>query len=76
MEIKDTLQEIFRNILDLDDLILENETSANDIEGWDSLAHINLVVAIEKEYNIRFALGELQELKNIQDMIFLIEKKI
>ncbi len=76
MEIKDTLQEIFRNILDLDDLVLENETSANDIEGWDSLAHINLVVAIEKKYNIRFALGELQELKNIQDMISLIEKKI
>ncbi len=76
MEIKDTLQEIFRDILDLDDLVLENETSANDIEGWDSLAHINLVVAIEKKYNIRFALGELQELKNIQDMISLIEKKI
>lgn len=76
MEIKDTLQEIFRDILDLGDLVLENETSANDIEGWDSLAHINLVVAIEKKYNIRFALGELQELKNIQDMIFLIEKKI
>ena len=76
MKIKDTLQEIFRDMLDLDDLILENETSANDIEEWDSLAHINLVVAIEREYKIRFALGELQDLKNIQDMISLIEKKI
>ena len=76
MIIRDTLQEIFRDILDLDDLVLKNTTSANDIEEWDSLAHINLVVAIEREYNIKFALGELQDLKNIEDMISLIEKKI
>lgn len=76
MTIKETLQEIFRDILDLDDLILEDETSANDIEEWDSLAHINLVVAIERQYNIKFALGELQNLKNIKDMIHLIEKKL
>ncbi len=76
MSIKETLQEIFRDILDLDDLVLEDETSASDIEEWDSLAHINLVVAIEREYNIKFALGELQDLKNIKDMIKLIEKKV
>lgn len=76
MTIKDTLQEIFRDILDLDDLVLEDTTSASDIEEWDSLAHINLVVAIEREYNIKFALGELQDLKNIKDMIKLIEKKV
>lgn len=76
MTIKETLQEIFRDILDLDDLVLEDETSASDIEEWDSLAHINLVVAIEREYNIKFALGELQDLKNIKDMIKLIEKKV
>lgn len=76
MEIKDKLQEIFRDILDLEDLVLEMETSANDVEEWDSLAHINLVVAIEKEYNIKFALGELQELKNIGDMVKLINKKV
>lgn len=76
MNIKETLQEIFRDMLDLDDLVLENETTASDIEEWDSLAHINLVVAIEREYNIKFALGELQDLKNIEDMIRLIEKNI
>ena len=76
MTTKDTLQEIFRDMLDLDDLVLENTTSASDIEEWDSLAHINLVVAIEREYNIKFALGELQDLKNIEDMIKLIEKKV
>lgn len=76
MNIKDTLQEIFRDMLDLEDLVLENKTTADDIEEWDSLAHINLVVAIEREYSIKFALGELQDLKNIEDMIKLIEKKI
>jgi len=76
MKTIETLQEIFRDILDIEDLVLENTTSASDIEEWDSLAHINLIVAIEKEYNIRFALGELQDLKNIADMINLIEKKL
>lgn len=76
MKTIETLQEIFRDILDIEDLVLENTTSASDIEEWDSLAHINLIVAIEKEYNIKFALGELQDLKNIADMINLIEKKL
>ena len=76
MEIKNTLQEIFRDILDIDDLILDNKTSASDIEEWDSLAHINLVVAIELEYKIKFGLGELQDLKNIEDMINIISNKI
>jgi len=76
MGIKNSLQEIFRDILDIDDIVLENTTSANDIEEWDSLAHINLIVAIEREYNIKFALGELQDLRNIEDMIKLIEQKI
>ena len=76
MEIKNTLQEIFRDILDINDLVLDNQTSASDIEEWDSLAHINLVVAIEREYQIKFGLGELQDLKNIEDMITIITNKI
>lgn len=76
MEIKNTLQEIFRDILDIDDLVLDKQTSASDIEEWDSLAHINLVVAIEREYKIKFGLGELQDLKNIEGMITIITNKI
>lgn len=76
MEIKNKLEEIFREVLDLEDLILEDTTSADDVEEWDSLAHINLVVEIEREYDIRFALGELEELNNIADMVLLITKKI
>ena len=70
------LEEIFRDILDIDDLILELTTTADDIEEWDSLAHINLIVAIEKEFSIRFALGELQDLKDISDMVKLVQNKL
>jgi len=71
-----TLQDIFRDILDQEDLILTPESNANNVDDWDSLAHINLVTAIEKHYKIKFALGELQELKNVGDMIELIKAKL
>jgi acyl carrier protein len=67
---------IFRDVLDEPDLELAGETSAASVDGWDSLAHVNLVVAIEKRYRVKFALGELQALKNVGDMADLIEKKV
>jgi acyl carrier protein len=74
--ILEELQSIFRDILDQPDLILAPESNANNVEDWDSLAHINLVSAVEKHYKIKFALGELQELKNVGDMIGLIKTKL
>ncbi|HEX9199516.1 MAG TPA: acyl carrier protein [Acidobacteriaceae bacterium] len=74
--ILEELQLIFRDILDQPDLVLTPESNASNVEDWDSLAHINLVSAIEKRYKIKFALGELQELKNVGDMIELIEVKL
>jgi acyl carrier protein len=70
------LQEIFRDVLDQPDLILTPESSGENVEDWDSVAHITLVTAIEQHYKIRFALGELQELKNVGDMIELIKLKL
>ncbi|MGD0136566.1 MAG: acyl carrier protein [Bryobacteraceae bacterium] len=69
------LQPIFSDVLDLPDLRLTAESNASDVEGWDSLAHISLVVAIEKRYNIKFALAELRNLKNVGEMADLIVKK-
>ena len=69
------LNAIFSDVLDLPGLQLTPETTAADVEGWDSLAHINLVMAIEKHYKIRFALGELQDLKNVGEMVELITRK-
>ena len=70
------LQPVFRDILDQPDLVLTRESNANNVEDWDSLAHINLVTSIEKRYKIKFGLGELQELKNVGDMIDLIKVKL
>ena len=70
------LQDIFRDVLDQDDLVLTRESNARTVEDWDSLAHIGLVTAIQKKYGIKFALGELQELKNVGDMIDMILVKL
>jgi acyl carrier protein len=74
-EIINELQPILRDILDQPKLILSSESNASNVEGWDSLAHVNLIVAIEKRYGIKFALAELQELKNVGEMAELIRKK-
>ena len=71
-EILHKVQDIFRDIFDEDDLIIQLSSNAETISEWDSLAHINLVTAIEKEFKIRFALGELASLKDVGDMIDLI----
>ena len=70
------IQEIFRDIFDDETLAITRESNASTVEDWDSLAHVNLVTAIQKKYGIKFALAELQELKNVGDMIDLIEKKL
>ena len=73
--ILEQLQPIFQDVLDLPDLVLTRESNASTVEDWDSLAHVNLVTAIERHFKIKIALGELQELKNVGDMVDLIKAK-
>ena len=75
-EVFNGVQDIFRDIFDEDDMVIEDKTSSDDIEDWDSLNHINLVSAIEKEFRIRFALGELMALKDVGAMIDLMIEKL
>ena len=75
-EVFNGVQDIFRDIFDEDDMVIEDKTSSDDIEDWDSLNHINLVSAIEKEFKIRFALGELMALKDVGAMIDLMIEKL
>jgi acyl carrier protein len=70
------LQPIFRDVLDQPELLITEESNGHNVDGWDSLTHINLVSAIEQEFKIRFALGELQDLKNVGDMIVLMRTKL
>jgi acyl carrier protein len=75
-ELFDGVQDIFRDIFDEDDMVIEDKTNSDDVEEWDSLNHINLVSAIEKEFEIRFALGELMALKDVGAMIDLMTEKL
>jgi len=71
----DRLQEIFRDVLRQPGLILTRDSNATNVKGWDSLAHVDLLWNIEHEFSVRFALGETQDLKNVGDLMDLIEKK-
>jgi acyl carrier protein len=66
---------IFQSVFDDDSLVLYASTTASDIDGWDSLAHIRLIVAIEKLFKVRFSAAEIVKLQNVGDMINLISKK-
>ena len=68
----ENIQEIFRDIFDDEFLTIESSTNSDDIEDWDSLNHINLVVAIENEFSIKFGFDELSDLKDVGAMVNLI----
>jgi acyl carrier protein len=70
------LTPIFQDIFDQPTLTITRASNASTVEGWDSLAHVNLVMSIEQHYGIRFALGELEELKNVGEMADLIAVKL
>lgn len=75
MDTMEILNGIFREVFDDDGIVVKRETTADDIDDWDSLSHLNLVIAVEMKFGIKFALGELQSLKNVGDMVDLIVKK-
>jgi len=72
----DQLTNILRDIFLDDSIQLTSATTANDIEGWDSFAHLNVIMAIENTFNIAISDDEVPSLRNIGDMIVLIEKKL
>ncbi|MBQ9135774.1 MAG: acyl carrier protein [Lachnospiraceae bacterium] len=76
MKILEELQEIFRDVFDDDELVISNETTADDIEDWDSLSHMQLVVQIEKAYNIKFTIAEMKKTANVGEFIEMIEGKL
>lgn len=75
-EILNQLKEIFRDQLEDEDLLLTNDTTAMDVENWDSLNHLMLVVGIEKHFKIKFTSEEIISLRNIGDIVSCIEEKV
>ena len=75
-EITEKVNEIFCDIFDDDELVITDETTAADIEDWDSLEQINILVAIEKAFKIKFSVGEVEGLKNVGEMLDLVKAKL
>ena len=74
-EIFEKLHEIFMDVLDLDEVELNEETSADDIEEWDSLSHIQLIVAVEKAFGVKFTSKEIMSWQNVGEMVDCIISK-
>lgn len=74
-EVFEALTEVFCDIFDDEDITLTEETTADDIEDWDSLEHINLIVAVEKKFNIKFSMNEVTSMKNVGAMVDIIVER-
>lgn len=75
-EILKQVNEIFIDVLDNKDIVLVHETTANDVEEWDSLTHIQLVVALEKYFKIRFTSQEIRNWATVGEMVECISSKL
>ena len=69
------VNDIFLDVLDEDDIVLERETTADDVEDWDSLVHMQLILAIEKHFQIKFISSEIMKFRNVGEMCDSIMKK-
>jgi acyl carrier protein len=76
MNTKEILNGVFQLVFEDDTIQITDEMTADDIDGWDSLSHVNLIVAVETQFSIRFNQKELLTFKNVGDLLRSIEGKI
>jgi acyl carrier protein len=74
------LEEVFRQVFDDDEIVLSDSTTADDIDGWDSIMHLNLIIGMEKRFGVKFAAAEIARMKakgqNVGTLIQLLEHKL
>jgi len=75
-EIYKQLTEIFRDLFDDDTIVLTPETTAKDVDGWDSMMHVNVVLAVEMRFKIKFKTSEVESLHNVGHLADLVETKL
>lgn len=76
MDIYERLNKIFRDVFDDDELQLDDEMTSNDVAGWDSLSHINLITMIESDFRVNFSQKELLVFKKVGDLKKCLEQKL
>jgi acyl carrier protein len=75
-EILERLNKIFRDVLQDDELQLTMTTTASDVDGWDSLSHVRLVLTVEKDFSVKLSAAEIGRLKNVGDLVMLLSRRI
>lgn len=76
MNVKEKLQNVFRDVFDDESIVISEGMTAADIEDWDSLMHMNLILNIEQEFGIEFTTNEIMKANNVGEFIEMIEGKI
>jgi acyl carrier protein len=74
-EIFNRVNSVFRDVFDDESITVTGDTTANDIEDWDSLEHINLIVALEEEFGMKFTMGEVTGMKNVGEAVDIISER-
>lgn len=75
-EIYERINEVFQDVFGDDDITVNDNTTAADVDGWDSLRHITLLAAIEDEFDIEFSMGATVKMKNVGEMVDYIEDEV
>ncbi len=80
MDTRENLQDVFREVFGDDELVITDSMTSDDVDGWDSLKHINLILAIEKRFRIKFATAEIAKLaedgQTVGSLLTLVQKKL
>lgn len=74
-EIYERLNEVFRDVFDDEEICVSDETTAEDVDGWDSLMHISLIEAVEDEFDVSFDMKTVVKMKNVGEMVDYIEEE-
>jgi acyl carrier protein len=75
-DVWERIQTVFHDVFSDDTIAVGSETTAQDIDGWDSLANIRLIVAVEREFKIRFSPIEISRLENVGQLVILVDSKL
>jgi len=75
-EILQKLQDVFRDVFEDDELTIHRESSAEDVEGWDSLMHVSLMINVERAFGSKFSTTQVASLKNVGELVDLLESRL